>query len=391
MLRILFLMPSFYGGLLFSLGYLAYLLNGGYYEESVPALHLICLLTVAGFAGATWWQFDRFARVSVTLAQPRLARAVSMPLIVALHLIGLAGIGQYFLQLVDYFGSPLEVGLRLLSSSAEIRTASPEVISLGTQVSYFGWIAVWLSVLVDERGWKRWLLVLLSLLQIAANLLFIDRTRPVWILFVCGLLFALKHYRTLSARRILTTAAVALSTFVGLFVGVGAWVGKISVAGGADRALESFYVYLTSAYAYLNRVLLLEQPDMSLSRSLYPIGALAARFNLIDPPPSQINDFLSTPIPTNVGTFIEPMFRDGGVLLVVLGIWLHSFGFNALSVRLLSRQAAMCALAWSVLCFTDAIAFFTPKYTNTPTWLVVGIGVLVLLRVQSPAQPRQGT
>ena len=32
--------------------------------------------------------------------------------------------------------------------------------------------------------------------------------------------------------------------------------------------------------------------------------------------------------------------------------------------------------------------FFTPKYTNTPTWLVVGLGVLVMLRASTAAPAR---
>lgn len=399
MLRILLLMPSFYGLVFFGTNYVLYLANDGEYEDIALATHLVCVLVTLVFGLATLRSYPACARLAPELADRGFKRLELHPaFILLLHAIGLAGIAQYFRSLVAHFGSPLEVGLRLMSSSADIRIAADDLtdVGIGTQLSYFGWIAIWVTAVSERRGHVRWLLMVMSVIQILANLLYIDRTRPIWILFVWGLLVAIRHFRSLQTRRLLALAAGAVVGVVVVFVGAGAWIGKVDVsevgnsANGLATAFQPLYIYLTSGFAFLNRMLLVDQPDFTLARSLYPVGTLVSHLGLVEPPPSQINEFLWTPLPTNVGTFLEPLYRDGGIALMVLGTLMHSFGFNWLGRLLIHNRAPLCLLAWAMLCFTDAIAFFTPKYTNTPTWLVLGLGVFVLLRARaSGAESRQ--
>ena len=385
MLRTLLLIPSFYGATLFATAFALYAGNSGEYEQGSPEVYLVCLVVVLAFTLATARSLPRFARCETQLSlQPTGGGHYAWTLIAVLHLIGLWGIYQYFNSLAGYFGSPLEVVLRLMSNSGEIRIAAPEVTSVGIQISYAGWIAIWLTAIKNPTASGKWILIGMSIIQLAANLLFVDRTRPIWILFVAALLFGLKHFSLLRTRLLLVIMTCVGVGFISLFVLIGAWVGKVSVSsgsGGVDlhTALEPVYIYTTSGFAYLNRVLLLEEPDMTLARSLYPLWTVGAHFGLVSAPPSQINEFLFTPKPTNVGTFLEPMYRDGGLVLVLAGIALHAFGFNWIGLRLVRRQSALCSVAWAVLCFTDAIAFFTPKYASAPVWLFVGLGLAVLI------------
>jgi len=378
-LRVLLLIPSFYGFALFGAAYMLYPFGSGMYEDPVPELHIICALVVLTFGLATAWFFLRYRERAQALCTAHgETKGPSWLLTTVLHVIGLVGILEYVRSLVAHFGSAADVALRLISSSVDVRTA--EVTSIGTQASYLGWIAIWIGLFTEQRGWKRWFLVTMAILQFAANLLYIDRTRPMWIMFVCGLLLAVKHLNRLNDKRIAAATCATLGLFLTLFVGIGAWVGKIDVSSDGIRAsADPVYFYTTSGFAYLNRILVTEEPDGTLARSLYPFWNGAARIGVVDPPPPQVNEFLSTPRPTNVGTFLEPMYRDGGILLVAVGVWAHSFGFNWIGLALLRRRTAMCLCGWAVLCFVDAIAFFTPKYTNTPTWIVVGAASVSLV------------
>lgn len=387
-LRVLLLMPSFYGLAMFSIAYVAYALNTGYYEQTSPELHLVCISVLLAFALSTVRFYPSFAQCAAEISKSDPQQQDGhWSFIVLLHFVGLAGIGEYLRTLVTYFGSAVEIGLRLTASSGDVRNAALDVTSIGTQLSYFGWIAIWFTALYPPQRPAYRFLLWLSIIQFIANLLYVDRTRPIWILFVCALLLGYKHFKKLNTRRLLLVTASSLTAILTLFVSIGAWIGKVDLSSvlsdgpkNAGMALEPVYFYLTSGFAYLNRILITEQPDFTLARSLYPLWTIASRFELVDLAPPQINDFLQIPNLTNVGTFLEPMFRDGGVLLMVFGTMLHAFGFNWIGARLLRSRAAFCLMAWAVLCFTDLIAFFTPKYTNTPTWLVVGLGLIWLIR-----------
>lgn len=379
MLRTLLLIPSFYGASLFAIAFALYEGNGGLYEDSSPGLSLICAVVILAFTLATVVSIPRFARCAkLLLERPAPIRQGTWRIIALLHLIGLLGIALYFRALVEHFGSPLAVMLRLVYDSAAIRIAAPDVHSVGIQISYLGWLAIWLTAVTGLSRKGKWILAPMSAIQLAANLLFIDRTRPIWILFVGMLLLALKHFGSLKTKRLLIIMTVGGVCFISLFIVIGAWVGKVNASSGIDAALKPVYIYITSGFAYFNRVLLLETPDMTLARSLYPLWTIGAHFGIVAAPPSQINAFIYTPIPTNVGTFLEPLYRDGGLGLVLVGIALHAFGFNWLGVRLLRRQSVLCSIAWAILCFTDAIAFFVPKYASAPAWLFVGLGVWAL-------------
>jgi len=87
-------------------------------------------------------------------------------------------------------------------------------------------------------------------------------------------------------------------------------------------------------------------------------------------------------MPTNVGTFLEPLYRDGGVPLVFVGIFLHTFGFGWLGTWLLRFPSAVTLAGWSTLCFCNAMAFFTPKFNNSPTWLFLALAGVVAIRAR---------
>ncbi len=394
MIRVLLLMPSTFGAFTFSIAYALYTVNLIGYERSTMELNLVCMTTVLAYFVASATSLRAYTRFAHQLDDVRscqdAAQTTSSPISIAfLHAIGLIGIGQYVNNLISFFGSPGALAIKLATSSYEVRLASEYTASIGTQLSYLGWLAIWFTILKVESGRGRLILVVLSIIQFCANLIYIDRTRPMWILFVGALLLMLKKYSRLTSRSIVRLSVTATISTVALFLAIGLWVGKINTVGGeasigeqSEAIFEPMYMYATSGFAYLNRVIIEEVPAQELDRSLYPMFILLSRLGASDPPPSQVNDFILVPMPTNVGTFLEPLYRDGGSILMIAGILIHAFFFNWVGLQLLRGSTSASLVAWGVLCFVSAIAFFTPKYNNTPTWLFLILGVLSLLRLK---------
>src|SRR5439155_17556648 len=111
-----------------------------------------------------------------------------------------------------------------------------------------------------------------------------------------------------------------------------------------------------------------------------------AAVGIVPSPPSQINEYFSMPFTTNVGTFLEPFYRDGGFTFAFAAILVHSFGLDWLGLALLRSGRRLALFAWANLCFVTFISFFTPKITGFPTWLFTGLAIAAILwRERYPA------
>ena len=49
-------------------------------------------------------------------------------------------------------------------------------------------------------------------------------------------------------------------------------------------------------------------------------------------PPPQILPVLDIPFPANVATFLEPLYSDGGLVFVLSGILVATFGVDSLAL-----------------------------------------------------------
>jgi hypothetical protein len=191
------------------------------------------------------------------------------------------------------------------------------------------------------------------------------------------------RYRNLTGQKLIRIALVNATAALAVFVILGAWIGKIdlSASSGVDRttmteSLEPAYFYATSGFAYLNRILVDEQPAWSLARSGYPLAMVAYQAGLAERPPPQVNEFINVPMLTNVGTFLEPLYRDGGVGLLIGGLVLLPFLSGLLGLWLLRQASVFGLVGWSTTCFCSFMSFFTPKFNNAPTWLFIAVGVI---------------
>jgi oligosaccharide repeat unit polymerase len=347
------------------------------------ALFSAFVLNTKAFTPAGWWIV-------------RSARQPSLYFILALHLAGLLGVGKY---IADFGRSMGDIALfqeALIYQSHLIRMEAESATSYGFQLSYFGWVAIGLSILYKSPyAWKKRAVMVLSLIQLCTNMVFIDRTRPSWIIFVGIVLIIITSYR-LSTKRLVALALSVPAGFILLFVVIGAWIGKTDFneafkSNSTVSVLEGPIYYASCGFAYLSWASDSIEPSPEIAqRTLYPLYRVWEVFDPSRKPPSQINEFVNVPMPTNVGTLIEPFLRDGGLLFAFVGALIHSFGFDLLAAVLRRQGSVFGFFLLANLCFVNFIGFFTPKFNTFPIWLFFLIWLLAsLFSVIDPSRVRR--
>jgi hypothetical protein len=138
------------------------------------------------------------------------------------------------------------------------------------------------------------------------------------------------------------------------------------------KEVQPFFLYLTSSFAYLGRLFYYDAPNDYLPvRIAYPATKLMSKFNLAENPPNPILEFFTVPLLTNVGTFLEPFYQDGGRLFLFIGIVVHTFLFDKMAIYFMKRISPASIIAISTFCFINFIAFFVPKVTSPAVWLIL--------------------
>jgi len=381
------MIPSFYGAVAWCLSIFLFEVRIFAFQQlSVVALVLI-IFTIATFTFATIIFIPLFFRYG---GLPVAKYVPSLKYIIVLHFIGFIGLILAVIPVVTAVGGWNVYFYLLVNNSAVIRQFYTSVVgsySAGIQISYFGWIAIWLSVIrmryIKERKIK-WLVLLLVSCQFLANIFMIDRTRPFWIIFVSIWLILYAYPKVKRLRFLVMNAVVAVVILLSIFIFVANWTGKTiknnpGLATVSNNSLTMPYVYATAGIAYFNQITKYETINYSLERSMYPLYMLLSKLKLVNRPPSQINEFYNAPFPTNVGTFLEPYYRDGGPLLCILAIFIHAFGFNLLALYGLKSNQPMIAVLTGNLCFIDVMSSFTPKANSTAIWLICGLTLLTIL------------
>lgn len=370
--------PSFFGFCTWSATYLLYVSNLLPWEPAAPEVHLIFILQIALFLVSTLLFSRYFAVAKPTDRSLGGIRVPSVWVVLYLHAIGFAGIAKFALD----FSPSLPDGFvgSLLGDSSQIRALGAEMTSIGTQLSYFGWLAVGISVCYRKINW--WLLSI-STLQLLSNFVFIDRTRPVWILFTAFLCLVWTR-KNLDGWRVFRYLAMLGIGFILLFVGVALWSGKMGEGLFDDNVnplVGSLYLYLTAGFSYFGHMLQVEMPPDYLvpERIFAPVLTVLSGFGISAPPPSQILEPYEIPYPSNVGTALEPFYRDGGFGFLMVGMLIYSFGFNVFGLWFLKARNAVAVYAWATLCFCNFIGFFTPKIGNFPVWFFIFVGVAITL------------
>ncbi len=366
------LIPSVYGLLGWCLALVLYELRVLPWEPTSLELYLVCAVQIFAFALSARIHISQAVKLRVDSAKHRYRGSAA--LLLALHALGFIGIAVYVRDFAVEFGGIAEFVATFFSEALAIRALAAEQSSIGVQVSYFGWIAITATPFAINAGgpWVRRVLVLAASVQFLGNLLFIDRTRPIWLLFMLAMSILLINANRLSNRTSMRALIAAPVVVTAVFVGVGIFIGKLG-AGDADASiLDNVYHNLTAGFAYLNHVLVTEGLfDFSTARTLAPLHNVLAVFGFGEPPPSTILDTYELPFRTNVGTALEPFYRDGGWSYMLVGMLCISFLVDQLALRSASYRNPFSMHLWSALCFVSATSFFAQKLGNLSVWLFI--------------------
>jgi hypothetical protein len=191
--------------------------------------------------------------------------------------------------------------------------------------------------------------------------------------------------RKISLRRLIlgmTTVAVVLMT---LFLVIAQWIGKnVQDDRFGDTALpywaQGIYYYGTAGLAYFDHIFEGQSLAVGLpERTMAPLFKILSLVGVGPAPPPEVLPFHDVPFPTNVGTFLQPFYEDGGLLYLIVGVLLYSFGWNLVGLLLLRSGDALAIVMWANICFMTAIGFFVPKVGSTGTWVIAIVGFLSLL------------
>ncbi len=382
-------MPSFYGMIMFSLGCFLYHMNLFKMEEKLIETQVIFMLAIFFFSAATIFQFKYFKTLLSTSQD--LSESIyklnkrKKILFILFSLIGLYGLYLYVTDFSVLFGGVSQFFENFISDSASIRIAQIETTSNGFQLSYFSWIVA--ALIMIEISLKRisYIHFIWVFLILVANSFFIDRTRPVWIILFLVLLFLFVRYRSISSKKIVRLFVYIGVVFIVMFIALGEWIGKVTTKDEygytiVPITLQPLIHYNTTPYAYFNR-LVGETHEFTYKpiNCFYPLNKFISSLGLIEEPPSQILDFYYLPQPVNVGTFLEPLYRDGGIFFLILGMFLHSFLFNHWTLFFLKNPTRLGLFASTNLCYINFMSFFSPKFHNAPIWLFLILGVISVL------------
>lgn len=312
--------------------------------------------------------------ISIVFHAPLYKKAVNSPnralpnsninTLIALHLVGLLGSLIFAYDITAVYNQSFSFIEAFFQDPLSIRKASLDASPRGVYLAYFGWLASLLTgARLATKTNHRILLATLLLLQFASELVFMNKTRPLAVLILAcfGYLFATRKAITLgTASRYLLLIGGAFCIF---FVAWSASTGKVWSQGTSlPPALETLVLYLTAGYPYLLHIIETEPGgDFASMRVIRPILTLSAILLGTPPPPSAILPFYELPYATNVGTALEPFFRDGGTLGLCIGFVILSAGVDYLSLTAIRHGRTFGLCLSTTLCLTSASTFFVSK------------------------------
>ena len=382
----LFFVPSFYLFCFFNAGLLLYFLRLLPYPnpESLTiiiffSVSIISLasMTVSMIVLSKYKISSIFPTTSIAKQEISTKDWLFLFLITFLGFFGLFG---YLNNMLVEFGGLGEFLIVVAISSADIRAFNATYdFSIFTQLTYFSFLAfgyiIYLINFKKLSAVQKTFLIFICLLIFLLNLLYIDRTRPVWILWIGIFLIFIRFIPKISFTTLVRRIFYVGIFFLSIFVLIGLWIGKIEQGrvtdSGLPSAIESPYSYFTGGYSYFNQLVVEDNQitNQPMQRFFYPVLKLTAAFGLSEQPPSQINEHKYVGVDTNIGTFLEPFFQDGGFLFCILGILIHTFFFDALCIFCLSRGNFLSIFFASNIFFCNVISFFTPKISSVPIFI----------------------
>ena len=296
-------------------------------------------------------------------------------LLIVSTIIGGIGLALYVRDFSSFFGGVGSFFSTLTESSLSVRGAAQDVESAGFQVSYLSWIAIYVAIFSIKEERVHFLLKLflaiMTLLYFAMNLTFVDRTRPTWIFFVCALSFFLSR----DARELrIAKVFYAIMGPILFFFAFALISGKYTEDEGI---VNNFVHYVIGGFSYLDSMISNDSArNYSAVKTFLPLSKTLEYFGLIEGVPSEVLDFRPVPFLTNVGTFLEPLYADGGIWMVLIFLPIMVFSLDGFALSLFRMQTVMSRFIWSNIVFTFVIGFFVPKYNSTAAYVFLAVFLL---------------
>jgi len=386
----LFKIPSFYGGVTWGTALLLYQIRLAQYEEDLLTSTLIYLGILVLYPVSTFLFLPTYRKVSIEKnMNPPGYNRVFPAIILLLHGAGFFGLWLFLGRMMDLLGGGNLLWAAYTGNFETIRYESQFADTIGIQLGYFGWMAVGLTsyFVAGKQLSRKWLL--LAILQWFCSFLYLDRIKPIWILFTY-VLIGISARKDIKFKEILRRILLFIVLGTTLFVVIAILLGKVTTE--VDRevsilppAVQSIYFYVTSGFGYFNKVVQHESPvEFFGERIFYPLFNLLSRFEVVKPPPSQILEYYWMPFPTNVGTFLEVFYREGGILFTLIGMLIYTFGLDALGLWFLRSTNPLARFAWANICYAAFLGFFTPLIITVPFWLFSIIGAIGVLLSPPP-------
>jgi hypothetical protein len=359
-------LPSYYGFWSLFVAYSVFLFNPLGWNHDSMALDIVIILQMILF-----YSSNKVFGLKVKKIY-QVKDSISHQSILIMHLIGLIGV-YLFVREAIYLISLLDV-YQILSNPMEIRMVTKDIHTIGIQLSYFGWLAIFLTITNKERSLVSYFLLIV---QIGGNLLFADKTRIIWILFMIMAGFIIIN-KNKSKGKLVTIWFVVIGII--FFVIYGLVTGK-TYGHLYDNTnvwlFGDFYLYLGAGFSYLSGLLegqiYNDQGVVSVFNWAYKIAYF---LGFSDVNPSVILNIEYSPYPTNVGTAIEPFFSDGGYVFLAVGLVLYSFIFDLVAVFFIKKNNYLADFAVVNLMFANFMYFLAPKINNLSMILFICIGLV---------------
>ena len=146
-----------------------------------------------------------------------------------------------------------------------------------------------------------------------------------------------------------------------------------------DGLLDNFLVYVFGGFGYFSAALNSVVPDYNLTRTFYPLAKIGNALGLSMNIPPQILDFKDVPFATNVGTFLEPLLSDGGIVFLLIATPLIIFTLDIMAFRAAVSRTIVGLLIWSNMILVVVFSFFVPKYNASYFYLFLLVYLLMFL------------
>jgi hypothetical protein len=332
--------------------------------------YLIFVYTILVFAIATIFFNNRFAKISYK--SPLKPTRTDITVFFCSTVLGITGLYLYLHDILTFYGNISALAVLLTTGALQIRSDAEEFSSFAVQLSYFSWISIFAGLLIVRSkhisGKYILLVCLLIIFQFSINLLFIDRTRPVWILFTIGM--GMLFSRPLLLRALRRGIAYIIVAPAVIFVVFSFTAQKFNEDYGIFGTMAA---YIISGPGYIDDLSNkpIDDPDYFPKRTFFPIAKALHSAGLVSEIPDHVLIDRHIPFATNVGTMHEPYFSDGGFLYFFFAFPTLVFAINYLAYFSYKSRSMTGLFLWSNCTFLFVISFFVPKFNSVPFYLFI--------------------